>query len=190
MDDFKEFASTIVELIVNYIYDNSYLDELDLLVKSEGVEVIDDLQFIGYKCRIYNTLEKHDNIMWVKHDNIMWVTIRCTAGKYAVHISSPYLSTFGLTILLANFSIATPDEFGVTNLDVTYTAQLNEGLGLTVDSNGVYGTLEGKKEDNSFQSFLRSSGLVTVSRVFDFNLLLDLYKDMLYKSAYCLGRRK
>lgn len=182
MDDFEGFASTIVELIVNYIYDNSYLDELDLLVKSEGVEVIDDLQFIGYKCRIYNTLEKRDNIMWV--------TIRCTAGKYAVHISSPYLSTFGLTILLANFSIAPPNEFGITNLDVTYTARLDEGIGLTVDSNGVYGTLEGKKDDDSFQSFLRSSGLVAISKVFDFNLLIDLYRNMLYSADIYFSKRK
>lgn len=176
MDDFKEFASSIVEILINYIYDTSYLDELDL-----SVEAIDDLQLNGYKCRIINNIETYDNIIWV--------SIHCDGDRYVVHVSSPYFSTFGLTVLMTSFVIAIPEgDSDVTYLTVKYTAQLNTGIGLTVDSAGVYGTLD--EEDSSFQSSITNSGLVTVSRVFDYNLVLGLYKDMLYKSAYCLGRRK
>lgn len=175
MDDFKEFASSIVESLINYIYDTSYLDELDL-----SVEDIDDLQLNGYKCRIINNIETYDNIIWV--------SIHCDGDRYVVHVSSPYFSTFGLTVLMTSFVIAIPEGSGVTNLTVSYTAQLNTGLGLTVDSAGVYGALE--VEESSFLSSVTNSGLVTVSRVFDYNLVLGLYKDMLYKSDYCLGRRK
>lgn len=179
MDDFEVFASNIVELIVTYIYDTSYLDDLRLSVRDIDFEVNDELQFKGYKCRIVNTLEEYDNFILV--------SIRCADGKYTVHVISPYFSTFGLTVLLTTFIIDIPVGSDVTYFTVSYTAHLNTGLGLTVDSSGVYGALEESK--SSSLSSVTSSGLVNVSRLFNFNLLLGLYRDMLYKSDYCLGKR-
>lgn len=179
MEDFKDFAVSIVDTIVDYITYRSYSDNLDLSVGDieydEGGDSNTDSSMLSYKCRIYNNA--------LQDKNSILVSVSLWGNAYTVDIFSAYFHNFGINALIGSFVL---DATSVSSADVNvrYLVQLDTSSEISLDTDDVSGTLS--TTDSDFISSVTVDGVLSLKKDLTFSLILDLFQRLLLKSNLAL----
>lgn len=179
MEDFKDFAVSIVDTIVDYITYRSYSDNLDLSVGDieydEGGDSNTDSSMLSYKCRIYNNA--------LQDKNSILVSVSLWGNAYTVDIFSAYFHNFGINALIGSFVL---DATSVSSADVNvrYLVQLDTSSEISLDTDDVSGSLS--TTDSDFISSVTVDGVLSLKKDLTFSLILDLFQRLLLKSNLAL----
>lgn len=179
MKDFKDFAVSIVDTIVDYITYRSYSDNLDLSVGDieydEGGDSNTDSSMLSYKCRIYNNA--------LQDKNSILVSVSLWGNAYTVDIFSAYFHNFGINALIGSFVL---DATSVSSADVNvrYLVQLDTSSEISLDTDDVSGSLS--TTDSDFISSVTVDGVLSLKKDLTFSLILDLFQRLLLKSNLAL----
>lgn len=180
MEDFKNFAVSVVDTIVDYITYRSYSDNLDLSVGGieydvRGEDSNSDSRMLNYTCRIYNNA--------LQDKNSILVSVSLWGNTYTVDIFSAYFHNFGINALVGSFVL---NHTSVTNADVNvrYLVQLDTSSSVSLDTDDVSGTLS--TMDSDFVSSVTVDGVLSLKKDLTFDLVLDLFQRLLLKSNLAL----
>lgn len=179
MEDFKDFAVSIVDTIVDYITYRSYSDNLDLSVGDieydEGGDSNTDSSMLSYTCRIYNNA--------LQDKNSILVSVSLWGNAYTVDIFSAYFHNFGINALIGSFVL---DATSVSSADVNvrYLVELDTSSSISLDTDDVSGSLS--TTDSDFISSVTVDGVLSLKKDLTFSLILDLFQRLLLKSSLAL----
>lgn len=180
MEDFKNFAVSVVDTVVDYITYRSYSDNLELSVSDvefdvRGGDSNSDSSMLSYKCRIYNTA--------LQDDNSIQVNVRLRGTTYTVDIFSAYFHNFGVNALVGSF-VLNPTSVSSADVTVRYLVQLDTSSAISLDTDDVSGTLS--TMDSDFVSSVTVDGVLSLKKDLTFDLVLDLFQRLLLKSNLAL----
>lgn len=181
METFKGFAVNVVDSIVEYIRDKSYLDTLDLSVGEVEYDVSsasynEDFKIISYKCRIYNNL--------LNTNNSILVSVSLWGDDYIVDIFSAYYHNFGISSLIGTFSVKPTSDFSA-DVEARYIVQLDTSSNIDIITDSFSGNLT--VQDSSFISSVSLNGKLSLEKELSYDLVLDLFQRLIVKSNTCLG---
>lgn len=180
MKKFKDFGEDVVNSILDYITNRSYLGSLDLAIGDieydEGGDSNTDSSMLSYTCRIYNNALQDKNSILVSVS--LWGTT-----YYTVDIFSAYFHNFGINALIGSFVL---DATSVSSADVNvrYLVQLDTSSEISLDTDDVSGSLS--TTDSDFISSVTVDGVLSLKKDLTFSLILDLFQRLLLKSNLAL----
>lgn len=181
MEEFKKYASSVVDSIVEYIKSNSTLDNLDLSVGNVEFSVRspkfkDDYKVTSYKCKIFNNS--------LETDNTILVDVSLYDDDYTLDIFSKYFHNFGISAMISDLNI-TPDSDYSVSIDVCYTEELDTSSGTDVISDSFSGTL--LVQSSSYVPTFSLGGKLLLSEKLSYDLVLGLLREFLHKSHLVFG---
>lgn len=176
METFKDYASSVVDSIVEYIRDKSCFKNLDLIVEDVKFDVRDDLyngnySVTKYRCKISNKL--------LDTDNTILVNVGLYDNDYTLDIYSNYLHNFGISAIISDLNISPLSDYSVS-LDVCYLEKLDTSSGTCVVKDSFPGALLVK--DSSYTPTFSLDGTLLLSEKLSHDLVLDIVKKFLHKS--------
>lgn len=178
MKDFSDLAVELVHTVERYIFENSSIEDLRITVRELYCDKFSDrgTEFTKCTCDIYNELQKGSKlrISMTSYDD----------NSYMVDIICPDINNFGLTSIMSSFTL-NYDGSHKANVDVKYVAKV-PSTDLMVETEEAVGRLLSYESD--FTSSMSRTGVFSFTDILDYEIILDLYTELLDKSKTCLGK--
>lgn len=183
MEEFKKYASSVVESVVEYIKINSSLDNLDLSVGEVKFNVTEpklkeDYKVTSYKCEIVNNA--------LETDNTLLVNVSLYDNDFTLDIFSRYYNNFGISAFMSELNISPTSDYSVS-IDVSYNKDLDTSTGKDVISDSFEGDLF--IQSSSSASSFSLEGNLDLPEKLSYDLALDLVKKFLHNSNLVFGHK-
>lgn len=176
METFKDYSSSVVDSIVEYIRDKSCLKNLDLVVEDVKLDVGSDFykgqhNNTRYRCKIYNNS--------LNSDNTIIVTIGLYNDDYTLDIFSSHFHNFGISAFMYELNIRTISDCSVS-VDAGYFKELDTSNGIDVVRDVFPDSL--LVQSSSYIPTFSLEGTLTLSEKLSYDLALDLVRKFLHRS--------